>query len=52
MTVDVTDSLEKLSSRGQEKHKQDCFSVLLYADDTLIIGSSEPGLQGLLNAIA
>ena len=52
VTVVTKDSFEKLSPRIQEQHKQGCLSVLLYADDTLIIGSSEPGLQELLNAIA
>lgn len=41
-----------LSPQLREQHEQGCLSILLYADDTLLIGSSEPGLQELLNSIA
>jgi len=52
MTVVRKDSMEKLSAGPKEQCKQGALSVLLYADDTLIIGASQNGVQELLNVIA
>ena len=52
MTVVIKDSLEKLSAGPKEQCKQGALSVLLYADDTLIVGASQNGVQELLNVIA
>ena len=52
MTVVIKDSEEMLSSGPREQCRQGILSVLLYADDTLIIGASQSGVQEFLNAIA
>ena len=52
MTVVIQDSTAKLSSGIREQCQHGVLGVLLYADDTLIVGASENGVQELLNVIA
>jgi len=52
MTVVVQDSISQLSPKSQQLHIEGALSILLYADDSLLIGASEAGLQELLDAVA
>ena len=52
MTVIIQDSVESLSSEDKQKYKKGTLATLLYADDTLLVGETGPGLQRLLDAIA
>ena len=52
MTVVVQDAAELLSPDSQQLYRKGDLSILLYADDSLLIGASQPGLQELLNALA
>jgi hypothetical protein len=48
MSVMVKDSVDLLCLESKEQVDQGSLSVLLYADDTLLVGLSEPGLQELI----
>ena len=52
MTVIVEDAVKSLSEEDQQLFYNDGSSILLYADDTLLMGSSEDSLQRLLTAVA
>jgi len=52
MTVLMRDATDMLCPTSRELFEKGSLSILLYADDTLLIGSSGPCLQELLDSIA
>ena len=52
ISVIVNDAIELKSSQGHDRYVQGVLSILLYADDTLLVGASETGAQEVLDAIA
>ena len=52
MTVVVSDSICQLGEEMRRQFESGSFSVVLYADDTLVIGDRESAIQEMLNAIA
>ena len=52
MTVIVQDAIEMLPEAARRQFDAGSLSIVLYADDTLLIGSSAQSLQQLLDAIA
>ena len=52
MTVIIKDSIGSLSPDSQTHFQRRLLDVLLYADDTLVIGVEQSHIQELLNAIA
>jgi len=52
MTVIVQDALEMLPEAARRQIDAGSLNIVLYADDTLLIGSSAQSLQQLLDAIA
>jgi len=52
MSVIIKDSIEQLPAAVQHTFSTGSLSILLYADDTLLLGTSESSLQQLLDAIA
>ena len=52
MSVIIEDSLGLLAPDDQKLHSSGSLDVLLYADDTLLLGSDGMSLQRLLNTIA
>ena len=52
MSIIIQDSIQILPEVFQKMIDADTLSVLLYADDTLVIGSTSASVQALLNAIA
>ena len=52
MTVLVRDAKEELSAEDVARYDRGDLAAILYADDTLLTGSSAGSLQRLLNAVA
>ena len=52
MTVLLRDAVGTLSQQDQRSYAEGELSALLYADDTLLVGGSAPGLQRLVEAVA
>ena len=52
MTIVVKDSIDNLSPAALEHSRNGSLDVLLYADDTLLIGSDDRMLQQLLDKVA
>ena len=52
MTVVMEDSIGHLSDHWQNKARDGSLQALLYADDTLLLGFEEAGVQRLLEAVA
>ena len=52
MSVIIEDSISSLSTDSRAHFKRGSLDVLLYADDTLVVGVEQSHIQELLNAIA
>ena len=52
MTVIVHDAVGSLAPDVRERFGTGSLEVLLYADDTLLLGSAEGDLQALLDAVS
>ena len=52
MSVLIRDAVEGFSPKSREMHESGGLSVLLYADDTLLMGASQTSMQELLDVIA
>jgi hypothetical protein len=52
MSVITNDAIANLSTESQQQLVNGSLDVVLYADDTLIIGASEARLQELLESVA
>ena len=52
MTVVIKDAEARMSTEGQRKLHNRSLQIVLYADDTLLIGYEEEGLQDLLEAVS
>ena len=50
--VIVEGAVQLLSVSEQESFKDSGLATILYADDTLLVGTSQSQLQGLLDAVA
>ena len=52
MSVIIQDSIHLLPEEDRESLKLNSLATILYADDTLLVGSSQPALERLLAAVA
>ena len=52
MSVIIQDSIHSLPEEDRESLKLNSLATVLYADDTLLVGSSQPALERLLAAVA
>ena len=52
MSVIMQDSIHALPAEDRESLKLNSLATVLYADDTLLVGSSQPALKRLLGAVA